>query len=200
MPGPMPPLALPQQPGGGGGNEGLPALPTMPGFPMPQMPGPRGAAPNNSLSHWAQFPGMNFPGMGGEGGMGMPPMPVPGGEGGMGMPGMEGGGGMGMPGMSGPGGPGGFGGFRSWRRRRSSSSRPLDAVRIVLVTDKGQMDAGAFVLSKLTTRDGDWYEIRVPLRNMKSKDVGEGAMLEGIVVTGNSKGTLVVGPIELIQG
>jgi hypothetical protein len=185
-------------PGGGGG--GLPALPTMPGFQMPQMPGPQGAAPDNGLSRWAQFPGMGFPGMGGEGGMGLPPMLTPGGEGGgMGMPGMEGGG-MGMPGMEGGmGGSGGFGGFGSWRRRRSSSSKPLDAVRVVLVTDKGQMDAGGFTLSKLTNKDGDWYEIRVPLTEMKSRGITTGAMLNGIVITGNSKGTLTVGPIQITQ-
>lgn len=206
MPGSTGPLTLPQPGGGGegapggGGGGGLPGLPTMPGFQMPQMPGRQGAAPDNGLSRWAQFPGMGFPGMGGEGGMGLPPMLTPGGEGGgMGMPGMEGGG-MGMPGMEGGmGGPGGFGGFGSWRRRRSSSSKPLDAVRVVLVTNKGQMDAGGFTLSKLTNKDGEWYEIRVPLTEMKSRGVTAGAMLNGIIVTGNSKGTLTVGPMQITQ-
>jgi hypothetical protein len=173
-------------------------MPAMPGFPMPQMPGPQGAVSDEQLARWAQFPGMNFPGMGGEGGMGLPPMPVPGGEGGMGMPGMEGGGGMGMPGMSGA--PSGFGGFGGWRRRRGGSSKALEAVRIVLVTSQGQMDAGAFTLNKLTTKDGDWYEIRVAFKDMKSKGVSQGAMLNGIVVTGNSKGTVVVGPVQIIPG
>jgi hypothetical protein len=189
--------ALPEATGTGGGTGGLPALPT---FEMPKMPGPQGATPNEALSRYAQFPGMNFPGMGGE----TPPMLNPG-EGGMGgdaatMGGM---GGMGgdaatMGGMDGMGGSGGFSGWRG-RRRRSSSSKALTAVRVVLVTDKGQLDAGGFVLSKLTSKDGDWYEISVPLTEMKGKGLTAGSMLNGVVLTGDSKGTFSAGPIQIIQ-
>jgi len=171
----------------------------------------RGATPaaNDWQSNYAQMqmPGMQPGGMQ-PGGMMMPGM-QPGGmqPGGMMMPGMQPGGmqpgGMMMPGMQ-PGGmqPGGMmggpGGSGTRGSRTPTIVRVLDAVRVLLITDKGQLDAGSFKMEDLKKTD-DWAEISIPFSALKGKGGGSGAKLEAVVLTGNAEGKFYVAKIELVK-
>ncbi|NSW58379.1 MAG: hypothetical protein HPY44_20415 [Armatimonadetes bacterium] len=186
-PGGPPPAAAPAAtvPGMPGGMPGMPgAMPgEMPGG-MPGMPGMPGGMPGMP-GGMPGIPGMPG-GMPGEPGM-MPGM-APGGMPGM-MPGMSPGG---MPGMGGT--PGGFGGFGP-----SRPAKQLTSVRMLLITDKGQVDTGAFAVKSLKT-EGGWSEATVKFSDMKGPGLTEGAKLLGIVFTGNSGGTYFVGRVQISGG
>jgi hypothetical protein len=147
----------------------------------------QGALPGNSkdLTNYAQFYGLpGLPGMGGSSSGGSMEMPsqMPGASG---MPG-----GMFMP---------GFGMGMGMGRGSSEPVKPLENARIALVTDKGQLDAGSFLVSSLT-KDNDWGEIKVPFANLKGKGGAAGAKLIGVVITGNSVGKVYVGRLEITSG
>jgi len=150
----------------------------MPGMGMPGM-----GMPGMGM------PGMGMPGMGGGEGMGMPGMP------GMGMPGMGGAEGMGMPGM---GGTTGRRGGRTWQQRTLRPPKPLEAVRVVLLTDEGQMDGGSYLVSKLQKK-GDWSEVKIPFNKFKGPGAKKATKLLGVIFTGDSVGKVFVGHAE-IQG
>ncbi len=111
-------------------------------------------------------------------------------------------GGMMMPGMGGPGGPGGMpmpgmGGRRGGRR--APRQKPLTSIRVVLVTDEGQLDSGAFEVKELDEEDG-WSEAKVPFSKLKGPGGKEGAKLTGLILTGNSGGSFYIGHVELTGG
>ena len=104
----------------------------------------------------------------------------------MGMPGM-GMPGMGMPGMGMAVGP------------RVAPPKPLASVRVVLITDQGQLDVGALEVASLKKDEG-WGEARVRFSDLKGNGGQEGAKLEALVFTGNSGGTFFIGHVELVGG
>ncbi|MCE5218378.1 hypothetical protein LLH03_15245 [bacterium] len=147
----------------------------------------QGALPGNSkdLTNYAQYYGLpGLPGMGGSSSGGSMEMPsqMPGATG---MPG-----GMFMP---------GFGMGMGMGRGSSEPVKPLESARIALVTDKGQLDAGSFLVSSLT-KDNDWGEIKVPFANLKGKGGAAGAKLIGVVITGNSVGKVYLGMLQITSG
>ena len=177
---------------------------TGPGMPA-QNVGLADAAEDPNLIY-AQMPGMpGMPGMGAPEGMGMPGMGMPGMPGmgapegmgmpGMGMPGMGGAEGMGMPGM---GGTTGRRGGRTWQQRTLRPPKPLEAVRVVLLTDEGQMDGGSYLVSKLQKK-GDWSEVKIPFNKFKGPGAKKATKLLGVIFTGDSVGKVFVGHAE-IQG
>lgn len=113
-----------------------------------------------------------------------------------GMP-MPGGGGM-MPGGPMPGGmmPGGT----MPGAAAAPKVVPLSSVRIVLVTDMGQIDAGAFEVEKLEEDDDGWSTAKVAFSDMKGPGLQEGAKLTGMVFTGNSGGSFYIGYVEITGG
>jgi len=137
-----------------------------------------------------QVPGM--PGMGGAPGMpgmgGMPGMPGMGGA-----PGMPGMGGMpGMPGMGGaPGMPGGYG--------YQPPLEPIDQIRIVLVTDKGQLDSGPLALDPLLEEGDHWVRVARVLSDFKGVQELEEAKLLRVVLTGNREGSFYIGNLRIVQ-
>ena len=166
---------------------------TGPGMPA-QNVGLADAAEDPNLIY-AQMPGMpGMPGMGAPEGMGMPGMGMPGMPG-MGMPGMGGAEGMGMPGM---GGTTGRRGGRTWQQRTLRPPKPLEAVRVVLLTDEGQMDGGSYLVSKLQKK-GDWSEVKIPFNKFKGPGAKKATKLLGVIFTGDSVGKVFVGHAE-IQG
>ncbi len=121
---------------------------------------------------------------------GMMPGMAPGGMPGM-MPGMAPGE---MPGMGGMPGGGGFGGFGP-----SRPTKQLTSVRMLLVTDQGQVDTGALAVKSLKT-EGGWGEATIKFSDMKGPGLKEGAKLLGIVFTGDSGGTYFVGRVQISGG
>jgi hypothetical protein len=196
---------LPGLPGAGAarGNAGLPQLPGEgPPVQARGAAGAAGAAMPGMMGGQGMMPGMMggqgmMPGMM-QGGQGMMPGMMPGMMGGQGMmPGMMQGG-QGAPGAGAAGG-GGFPGFGGMRGRTGGASRPLSQIRVLLVTDKGQLDAGAFDVESLKKTD-DWSEIKVPFSKMRGKGGQTGAKLQAIVLTGNGDGKFYVGSIEVTSG
>jgi len=183
MPG-MPGMGAPEGMGMPGmGMPGMPGMGAPEGMGMPGMGMPGMGMPGMGM------PGMGMPGMGGGEGMGMPGMP------GMGMPGMGGAEGMGMPGM---GGTTGRRGGRTWQQRTLRPPKPLEAVRVVLLTDEGQMDGGSYLVSKLQKK-GDWSEVKIPFNKFKGPGAKKATKLLGVIFTGDSVGKVFVGHAE-IQG
>jgi len=86
-------------------------------------------------------------------------------------------------------------------RRGSTVSppRPLESVRVTLITDQGQIDAGAFHLPSME-KDGDWGQARVPFSKMKGVGLTEGAKLQAVVFTGNAEGSFFIAGVELAGG
>ncbi len=101
---------------------------------------------------------------------GAPPMP-----GGMPMPGMTA-----MPGTTAPPPP-----------------ETIERVRVVLITDKGQMDSGALDLGVGVSGSPDWLRLVVSLAGFAVPTDLAGAKLLGAVVTGNASGKLNVGQLYL---
>jgi len=127
----------------------------------------------------------------GPGGMGlMMPGGLPGGPGAMG-PGMAG------PGMAGPGMAPGVGmpprpGMMPGRMGIGTAAvsqppEPIDRIRVVLVTDKGQLSSGGLLLDRAVLSDF-----------ARPEDL-QGATLQRVVITGNREGTVYVGDLKMIQ-
>jgi hypothetical protein len=198
----------------GGAPRAAAGLPQIPGEgPPAQVRGaggaPGAAAPGMMQGGQGVMPGMMQGGQGMmQGGQGMMPGMMQGGQGMM--PGMmQGGQGM-MPGMmqggqgargggAAGGGPGAFPSFGGMRTRGGGAPRTLSQIRVLLVTDKGQLDAGVFDIEGLK-KTGDWSEIRVPFSKLRGKGGQTGAKLQAIVLTGNSDGKFYVGRIEVTSG
>ncbi|MCK4323465.1 MAG: PKD domain-containing protein, partial [Armatimonadetes bacterium] len=135
------------------------------------------------------------------GGYGLPgaaPM-MPGGMPGAGMaprPGMMPGAGM-PPGMAGgmmmPGG-GGFG-----TAAVSQPPEPIDRIRVVLVTDKGQLSSGGLMLDPNLAFEDDWLRLSAVLSDFARPEDLQGATLQRVVITGNHEGTIFVGDLKIIQ-
>ncbi len=111
---------------------------------------------------------------------------VPGMGGAPGMPGM--GGAPGMPGMGGM--PGGYG--------YQPPLEPIDKIRIVLVTDKGQLDSGDLRLDPLLEEDG-WVRIAAVLSDFKGTPELASAKLLRVVLTGNREGSFYIGNLRIVQ-
>jgi len=105
--------------------------------------------------------------------------------------------GMGM-GMGGgmPGGSRGRGRRGGFTQRTLRPAKPLEAVRVVLVTDQGQMDSGSYVVSK-QEKQGDWAQVKIPMSKFKGPGAKSGAKLIGVIFTGDSIGKLLIGRAEL---
>jgi len=167
---------------GPGAFPGVPGYgPTLPGGipgvgPMPGQPWP-GGVPEGPMP-----PGYG-PGMGAPGppmpGMGMPTQP--------GMPGMPG-----IPGMGpGPGMPSGYG--------YQPPAEPVDNIRIVLVTDRGQLDSGALELDPNTVAEEEWIRVARVLSDCKGAQQLEGAKLLRVVLCGNREGNFYVANLRIVQ-
>ena len=113
------------------------------------------------------LPGMMPPGM-------MPP-PGPPGPPGPGMPGMPG-----MPQIGTP-----------------LPAETLNHLRVVLITDKGQIDSGALDISTAVSANPDWLRLIVPLSQFASPADLAGAKLLGVMLAGNGKGDFNVGQLYL---
>jgi len=173
------------------GGYGLPGGgPMMPGMPQPYggyglpgagMPMPPGAG-------MPMPPGAGMP-MPPGAGMPMPPgagMPMPPGAGmppGWGAPGAAG-----MPGMPGAG-----------MMQVSQPAKPIDRIRVVLVTDKGQLSSGGLLLDTNLALEGDWLRLSAVLSDFARPEDLQGATLQRVVITGNHEGTIYVGEVEIVQ-
>ncbi len=161
-----------------GGMPGMPEMP-MPGMPMPGMPMPGAPPPPPMPGTGMPMPGAPpAPPMPGTG-MPMPGVPPP-----PPMPGME----MPMPGMPTPGmGPTGA----------PLPQETLERVRVMLITNKGQLDSGALETASGISPIEGWVRLVVPLSAFAAPASLEGAQLLGAVVSGNAKGTVQVGQLYL---
>lgn len=180
MPGPgmpgMPGPAMPGMPG--------PAMPGMPGQGMPGMPGPgMPGMPGAEVP-----PGQpNFPGMPG---MGMPGGPE-GGMPGMGMPGMPGMPGMGMPGMPGMDGMPG-------QQAQAETPQKIEKIRVVLVTDKGQVSSGPAAIDPAQEVAEGWYRVPIALSQFSGPGLQEGAQLLRVGVFGDLDEYMYVGRVQVL--
>ncbi len=207
-PGMMPGMGMPGMPGMGGTGMGM-GGPGMPGMGGPGMPGMGGTGmpgmggPGMPGMGGTGMPGMGGPGMPGMGGPGMPGMGGPGmGMGGPGMPGMGGMGGPGMPGMGGPGmGMGGPGmpGMGMGMQSAAARQQPIDKLRFLLVTDKGQAGAGTVPIDPLLIEFGDWVRIVIPVSQFKGPGLDAAAQLQKLAIFGNVSGRFYVGRAWLEQ-
>ncbi len=151
----------------------------------------------------------------GPGGMGrMMPGGLPGGPGAMGpgmaRPGMAGPGmvgpGMAGPGMAGPGMMPGIGGGMMMPGGRgigtaavSQPPEPIDRIRVVLVTDKGQLSSGGLLLDPNLAFEDDWLRLSAVLSDFARPEDLQGATLQRVVITANHEGTVYVGDLKIIQ-
>lgn len=105
----------------------------------------------------------------------------------------------------GGGGWGGFGGGGWFGGRGASSfgvaftSNQISQVRVLLLTDKGQIDSGALELNPNLNTSGDWLRLVVPFSQFVQAPNLAGAQLEGAVISGNTSGTLQVAQLYLKQ-
>jgi hypothetical protein len=136
------------------------------------------------------------PGVGPPGGPRIP------GRRGRGARGGAGGFGRGTFGGGGWGGAGG-GAWVSGRGRSSFgvafTSNQISQVRLMLLTDKGQIDSGALELDPNLNLSGDWFRLVVPFSQFSHNQDLTGAQLEGAVVSGNTTGTIQLAQIYLKQ-
>ena len=110
--------------------------------------------------------------------------------GGMPGPGMM----LGMPGgMMMPGG-GGIG-----TAAVSQPPEPIDRIRVVLVTDKGQLSSGGLLLDPNLAFEDDWLRLTAVLSDFARPEDLQGATLQRVVITGNHEGTIFVGDLKIIQ-
>ncbi len=138
------------------------------------------------------MPGMP-PGMGG-----MPPG-MPPGMGGMppGMPGMPPGmGGMpsgigGYPGAMGPGGPA--------MRGFQPPPEPIDNIRIVLITDQGQLDSGPLKTGPNQVELQGWIRLAAVLSDFQGPAELSSATLLRVAVTGDHEGKFYLSRLRLVQ-
>ncbi|MEN6644543.1 MAG: PKD domain-containing protein [Armatimonadia bacterium] len=194
-----PPVAQPVQPGMPGMEPGMPGMPGMePGMPgapgMPGQPGMPGAG-MPGMPGQPGMPGAGMPGMPGQPGMpgaGMPGMP-----GQPGMPGMEPGMMPGMPGAPGmPGMPGMEGGMGA---AQQEAPPIISKIRVVLVTDKGQVSS-PLVPIDVTQEIGDgWYRMAIPFARFAGPGAQPDALLKRVAVFGDIEDYFWVGRLQLVS-
>ncbi|MEA3400391.1 MAG: PKD domain-containing protein [Armatimonadota bacterium] len=181
-----------RQPGAGEGRfpGGMPG-PIIPGEGMP----PGGMPPEG-------MPGEFGPGMPPEGGM-MPPEGMPGemmpGEMGPGMPGeVPGGMGPGMPGEV-PGGMGPGMGVPGAGQVGAAAEPPpkIEALRVLIVTDKGAIDSGALELEQQIEVVEGWKQIVVPLSAFGGTVDLSGSKIEYVALLGDVEESFWVGELTL---
>ena len=76
---------------------------------------------------------------------------------------------------------------------------PVDKLRIVLVTDKGQLSSGDLDLNPNLATEEDWLRISAVLSDFRMPVDLAGATLERVVLTGNRKGTIYVANLRIVQ-
>jgi hypothetical protein len=137
------------------------------------------------------MPGGGMPGM--PGGGGMPGMPggggMPGMPGGGGMPGMPGGGGM--PGMPGGGGMPGMPG-------QSDTAATMTKVRVLAITDLGQVDSGAIDIDTSQEAVEGWYQVAIPVSKFAGPGRQPGAKLQKLAFFGDAKEYFWIGRVQLV--
>lgn len=136
-----------------------------------------------------------FNGGGGPGGFGGPG--GPGGFGGAGGPGGPGGfGGPGGPGgFGGPGGPGGFG-SRGGNRGQNNVARPLQNLRVQLITTSGT--SVEFLLPfKYAVDDNGWQKLSIPIPALTGLTASDSTVKE-IRVFGNGPALLLLGKLSIV--
>lgn len=131
--------------------------------------------------------------LGGGPGRGMPP-------GMMGMMGMMGGrGGRGGPGGGGPGGggPGGRGQQGRGQAPKFQKVRPLENVRLVLVTTTGKAMEALLPLSSASD-EGAWKLLHIPVASIPGIEAGD-AQIKEFRVFGDVPGTMYLGALRIKQ-
>jgi len=108
----------------------------------------------------------------------------------MSIPGMEP---MSLGGPMMPGGPG------ISTAQVSEPPKPIDRIRVVLITDKGQLSSGGLLLDPNLPFEGDWLRISAVLSNFARPEDLQGATLQRVVITGNHEGTVYVADLKIIQ-
>ncbi len=81
----------------------------------------------------------------------------------------------------------------------SQPPEPIDRIRVVLVTDKGQLSSGGLLLDPNLPFEDDWVQIRVVLSDFARPEDLQGATLQRVVITGNHEGIVYVGDLKIIQ-
>lgn len=175
--------------------------------------GPGGFAPGGFGPGGQGGPPGGFPG--GQGGFGPPGFPGggrgaggfpgggPGGRGGFGPggqgapPGFPGGGpggrGAGGAGRSGAGGPNGN---QQYAQRRAEPAKPIQNLRLQLVTTDNQTIAAMVPLS-YAPMDGDWRMVDIPVSAIKGLPAG--AQIKEVRIFGDQPGTLNIGQIRVVD-
>jgi len=93
--------------------------------------------------------------------------------------------GMGMPGMG--------------QQQPVQPAQIVDKLRVVLVTDKGQLSSGDLALDPNLVFQGNWLRIKAVLSDFAMPEDLSGAKLERVVVTGNREGKIHLAQLSLIQ-
>lgn len=73
----------------------------------------------------------------------------------------------------------------------------LDQLRIVLITDRGQIDTGALDTGAAVSNNPDWLRMIVPLSQCAAPADLAGAKLLGVMLAGNTEGEFNVGQLYL---
>ena len=75
---------------------------------------------------------------------------------------------------------------------------PPGAVRVVLVTDKGQLATSGLRFESGVVESGNWTRIDVPLSELEGEKSALQGQVKRVIVTGNSPGDLYVGEISVV--
>ncbi len=145
----------------------------------------------------AQVPLWPYGGYGAQGGGLMMPGRLPGGPGAA-APGV----GMSVPPRMGPMGRGGPmmpGGPGISTAQVSEPPKPIDRIRVVLVTDKGQLSSGGLLLDPNLPFEGDWLRISAVLSDFARPEDLRGAILQRVVITGNHEGIAYIADLKIVQ-
>lgn len=78
-------------------------------------------------------------------------------------------------------------------------AEPVDKIRIVLVTDRGQLDSGALELDPNLVEADGWVRVAKVLSDWKGTKDLEGAKLLRVVLCGNRQGSFYVGSLRIVQ-
>jgi len=81
----------------------------------------------------------------------------------------------------------------------SQPAEPIDRIRVVLVTNKGQLSSGDLLLDPKLTLENDWLRLSAVLSDFARPEDLQGAILQRVVITGNHEGTVYVGDLKIIQ-
>ncbi len=81
----------------------------------------------------------------------------------------------------------------------SQPPEPIDRIRVVLVTDKGQLSSGGLLLDPNLAFEDDWLRLSAVLSDFARPEDLQGATLQRVVITGNREGRVYVGDLKIIQ-